>query len=51
MEMLSLAVAVAGLGWMAGLLAGGLTVTFHVTWPPVRLGRPRRSTWHDVMGM
>lgn len=46
----------AGISWMAVLvillaLEEGLSfrLEFHFGWPPVRLGRPRRSTWAQVM--
>lgn len=45
MTALAAVICLAGLSWMAGLLAAALR---EQTWPPVPAGRPRRSTWRQV---
>lgn len=40
-------------GWMAGLLVylalpETLEIKLQFTWPPIKLGRRRRSTWLEV---
>jgi hypothetical protein len=50
MEIISLVTVLSGLGWMAGVLMGGFDISWNLSeWPPVRLGRKRRSTWAQVM--